>query len=69
LYTKVAEVSLKVPKPQSLPFETAVIGRYRRRESSAQEALVEMYLGGMSVPRVEDITEALRAHGQPKHGE
>ena len=32
---------------------------YRRRESSVEEALIEMYLAGISVRRVEDITEAL----------
>jgi putative transposase len=52
-------VVLKVPKVRSLPFETAIIERYRRRESSVEEALVEMYLAGVSVRRVEDITEAL----------
>lgn len=36
-----------------------VIERYRRRESSVEEAMVEMYLAGVSVRRVEDITEAL----------
>jgi putative transposase len=36
-----------------------IIDRYRRRESSAEEALIEMYLAGVSVRRVEDITEAL----------
>jgi transposase-like protein len=41
------------------PFETAIIERYRRREASVEEALVEMYLAGVSVRRVEDITEAL----------
>jgi putative transposase len=52
-------VTLKVPKLCSLPFETAIIDRYRWRESSVEEALVEMYLAGVSVRRVEDITEAL----------
>ena len=42
-----------------MPFETAIIERYRRRESSVGEALVEMYLAGVSVRRVEDITAAL----------
>jgi transposase-like protein len=42
-----------------VPFETAIIERYRRRESSVEEALIEMYLAGVSVRRVEDITEAL----------
>ena len=30
-------------------FETAIIERYRRRESSVEEALIEMYLAGVSV--------------------
>jgi transposase-like protein len=59
LQTKAGDVSLKVPKLRTLPFETAIIDRYRRRESSVEEALVEMYLAGVSVRRVEDITEAL----------
>jgi putative transposase len=59
LHTKVGEVRRKVPQLRTLPFETAIIERYRRRESSVEEALVEMYLAGVSVRRVEDITEAL----------
>jgi transposase-like protein len=59
LLTKAGEVKLKVPRLRSLPFETQIIERYRRRESSVEEALVEMYLAGVSVRRVEDITEAL----------
>lgn len=47
------------PKLRHIPFDTAIIERYRRRESSVEEALVEMYLAGVSVRRVEDITEAL----------
>ena len=59
LHTKAGEVELKVPKLRVLPFETSIIERYRRRESSVEEALIEMYLAGVSVRRVEDITEAL----------
>ena len=59
LHTKAGEVKLKVPKLRQQTFETAIIERYRRRESSVEEALVEMYLAGVSVRRVEDITEAL----------
>jgi transposase-like protein len=58
LQTKAGEVRLKVPKLRAQTFETA-IERYRRRESSVEEALIEMYLAGVSVRRVEDITEAL----------
>src|SRR6202040_308588 len=59
LQTKAGEVRLKVPKLRQQTFETAIIERYRRRESSVEEALIEMYLAGVSVRRVEDITEAL----------
>jgi len=59
LHTKAGEVTLKVPKLRTLPFETEIIERYRRRESSVEEALIEMYLAGVSVRRVEDITQAL----------
>ena len=59
LQTKAGEVTLRVPELRTLPFETAITERYRRRESSVEEALVEMYLAGVSVRRVEDITEAL----------
>jgi len=59
LETKAGQVRLRVPKLRRLPFETAIIERYKRREASVEEALVEMYLAGVSVRRVEDITEAL----------
>ena len=36
------------------PFE-----RYRRQESSVEEALIKIYLAGVSVHRAENITEAL----------
>jgi len=59
LHTKAGEVELSMPKLRTLPFETEIIKRYQPRESSVEEALVEMYLAGVSVRRVEDITEAL----------
>ena len=59
LHTKAGEVTLKVPKLRKQTLDTAIIERYRRRESSVEEALIEMYLAGISVRRVEDITEAL----------
>src|SRR6266568_2278298 len=59
LQTKAGEVRLRVPKLRQQTFETAIIERYRRRESSVEEALIEMYLAGVSVRRVEDITQAL----------
>src|SRR5580692_4325842 len=47
LHTVAGEVNLKVPKLRRQTFETAIIERYRRRESSVEESLME------------DITEAL----------
>jgi transposase-like protein len=59
LTTTSGNVKLKMPKLKGIAFETAIIERYRRRESSVEEALIEMYLAGVSVRRIEDITEAL----------
>jgi transposase-like protein len=59
LQTQADEVTLKVPKLRPQTFETAIIEHYRRRESSVEETLIEMYLAGVLVRRVEDITEAL----------
>jgi len=58
-HTKAGDVKLQMPKLRHAKFETAIIERYKRRESSVEEALMEMYLSGVSVRRVEDITEAL----------
>lgn len=57
--TTSGDVTLQMPKLKGISFETAIVERYRRRESSVEEALIEMYLAGVSVRRVEDITEAL----------
>jgi len=57
--TTAGDVQLKAPKLKGVPFEIVIIERYRSRKSSVEEALIEMYLAGVSVRRVEDITEAL----------
>ena len=59
LHTQAGEVELKMPKLRQQTFDTAIIERYRRRDISIEEAIVQMYLAGVSVRRVEDITEAL----------
>ena len=59
LTTTSGDVTLHMPRLKGVSFETATIERYRRRESSVEEGLTEMYLAGVSVRRVEDITEAL----------
>jgi putative transposase len=40
---------LKVPKLRTLPFEMEIIKRYPRRDGQMEEALIEMYLAGVSV--------------------
>ena len=59
LHTKAGEIEVKVPKLRTQTFETAITERYRRRDISIEEAIVQMYLAGVSVRRVDDITEAL----------
>ena len=57
--TEAGDVTLKVPKSsKGLTFESAIIQRYQG-ECSVEEALVEMYLAGVSMRRVESITEIL----------
>lgn len=48
-----------MPKLRGATFRTAVIERYRRRETSVEEAIVEMYLAGVSTRRIEDVSELL----------
>ena len=59
LTTTSGDVTLHMPRLKGVSFETAIIERYRRRESSVEEALIEMDPAGVSVRRVENITEAL----------
>ena len=59
LQTQAGKVTLKMPKLRTLPFETRIIERYRRRESSVEEALLAMYYAECPARRVEDITDAL----------
>jgi transposase-like protein len=61
LHSVAGEVNLKVPKLRRQTFETAIIERYRRRESSVEEALIEMYLAGISGPVLESLIAVERA--------
>ena len=65
LTVKAGTVTLKVPKLKGALFESAVIERYRRRESSVEEALREMYLAGVSTRRVDDISQLLWGERMP----
>lgn len=59
LTTRVGEIELEVPRMRVLAFQTEVIDRYRRMEISLEEAMIEMYLSGVSTRKITDITEAL----------
>ena len=52
LTTTSGDVTLHMPRLKGVSFKTAIIERYRRRESNVEEALIEMYLAGVSVRRV-----------------
>ena len=49
LTTTSGDVTLHMPRLKGVSFETAIIERYRRRESSVEEALIEMYLAGADI--------------------
>src|SRR5262249_61225675 len=69
LETKAGQVTLRVPKLRRLPFETAIIERYKRRGAPGGEALVEMYLAGGAVRGGGEITGgALGAAGGSRTG-
>ena len=60
LTTSSGEVTLHMPKLKGARFTTAIIERYRRRETGVEEAMIEMYLAGVSTRRIEDVSEILR---------
>ena len=41
--TTSGQVTLRMPKLKGLRFATAVVERYKRRETSVEEAIIEMY--------------------------
>ena len=45
LTTTSGDVTLHMPRLKGVSFETAIIERYRRRESSVEEALIEIVPG------------------------
>ena len=65
LTVKAGTVTLKVPKLKGALFESAVIERYRRREESVEEALIDMYLAGVSTRQVDDVSQLLWGDRMP----
>ena len=65
LTAKAGKSSLKAPELKGALFGSAVIERCRRRESSVEEALMEMCLAGVSTRRVDDISRLLWGERMP----
>lgn len=65
LTVKAGKMSLRVPKLKGAVFESAVIERYRRREESVEEALIDMYLAGVSTRQVDDVSQLLWGDRMP----
>lgn len=61
--TTSGQVTLKMPKLKGMRFATAVVERYKRRETSVEEAIIEMHLAGASTRRIEDVGEILWGTG------
>ena len=51
-----------MPKLKGMRFATAVIERCKRHETSVEEAIIEMYLTGVSIRRIEDVDAYLTTH-------
>ena len=65
LTAKAGGLSLSIPKLKGEVFRSQVIERYRRREESVEEALMEMYMAGVSTRRVDDISQLLWGERMP----
>ena len=59
LATTSGEVAIHMPKLKGMRFTTAIIERYRRRETSVEESIIETYLASVSTRRAEDVSEIL----------
>ena len=65
LTAKAGRLELKVPKLKGALFGSAMIERYRRREESVEEALIDMYLAGVSTRQVDDTGQLLWGDRMP----
>lgn len=61
--TSSGEVTVRMPKLKGARLATAAIERHRRRESSVEEAMIEMCLAGVSSRRIEDVSEIIWGPG------
>lgn len=59
LYTRVGQITLRVPQMRDGSFSTDIFERYQRSERAFVLGLMEMYVNGVSTRKVTKITEAL----------
>lgn len=59
LTTTAGELTIRMPKLKEMRFTTAIIERYRRRETSSKEAMMDLHLTGVSTKHIEDISDIL----------
>ena len=57
LATSSGEVAIRMSKPEGMRFTTAIVERFRRRETSVEETIIETCLAGVSARRFEDVSE------------
>jgi putative transposase len=58
LLTPTAKIErLEVPRDREGQFATEVFERYKRMSGDAEEAVLEMYLSGISVRKIAGVTE------------
>lgn len=62
LSTRVGTLVLRVPQDRQGLFSTEVFERYQRSEKALVDALIQMYVQGVSTRKVKEITEALCGH-------
>jgi putative transposase len=59
LVTSLGHIEVRVPRTRESGSPTEVIGRYRRRAESINDAIVASYVRGVSTRGMSDVTEAL----------
>lgn len=57
LTTTSGQVTLRTPKLKGMRFATAIIERHKRRETSVEEAMIEMCPAGVPTRGIEDVSE------------
>ena len=62
LTTRVGTLELRVPQDRQGLFFTEVFERYQRSEKALVDALIQMYVSGVSTRKVKEVTEALCGH-------